>query len=85
MTTQELFWSYRKGWRDGATSKIKDDVHMNHQTRPDLTNAYVRGYDDGATQLTNALNSEAERIGYDRKRAVIDRQEEHGTIAYVDE
>lgn len=71
MATQELFWSYRKGWRDGANAKLKDLAHMEHKTRPDLTAAYVRGYEDGHAQLTVALNNEAERLGYDREAAML--------------
>jgi hypothetical protein len=69
--TQELYLSYRKGWLDGAQARVKDEKHIKHLTRPDLTNAYERGYTNGFLARSEALQKEADRLGYDMTTAIL--------------
>jgi len=70
-TAQERFWSYRSGWGRGAQGKRADPKFAEHPSRPDLSDAYSRGYEDGVLARANALSAEADRLGYDRQAAIL--------------
>lgn len=64
MSARELFWAYRAGWRDAAASKAESLKYTKHLTRPDLVEAYERGYGDGRIDVVAAMNREMKRVGY---------------------
>jgi hypothetical protein len=60
----ELFSSYRKGWVDAAASRAKDSRFVEHETRRDLSDEYLRGYDDGRRDLGRAMAPAMKRLKY---------------------
>lgn len=72
-TVRELFAIYRRGWQDGAASRVQRPDHISHPTRPDLSESYRRGYDAGRDAYTRAMGIEADRLGYNVQAAIIDR------------
>jgi hypothetical protein len=69
----ELFVSYSRGWRDGACSRGKDPRFTQRTTRPDLREAYLKGYDVGHDAYGRDLTAYAAEVGYDIAQGVIDR------------
>jgi hypothetical protein len=69
----ELFISYSRGWRDGACSRPKRPEFVEHKTRPDLRDAYLRGYDVGHAAYNRDLSAYAGEVGYDIAKGIIDR------------
>lgn len=59
----EKFQSYRKGWRDGATSKAQDEKFLLHGT-PHIRTQYSRGYREGHEAYRLAMKAEMDRTGY---------------------
>ena len=57
------FHSYRKGWRTGARSGIKEEVFMTH---PDvgIRDAYERGFADGYDALGTAMVAACKHYGH---------------------
>lgn len=51
----------------------KRQGYAKHPTRPDLSEAYVRGYDQGHATFAREWSAEAERLGVNLMAAVIDR------------
>lgn len=64
MSAYEVFQSYRKGWRDGACARPQDPKFIQHKTRPDLKDQYLRGHYDGYVAYKLAMNAEMDRTGY---------------------
>ncbi len=64
---------FRRGWIDGAASRPKRQDHVKHPTRPDLSKAYCRGYDQGHATGVRECSAEAERLGVNLMAAIIDR------------
>lgn len=61
----ELFMSYSRGWRDGACARPKRREFDEHPTRPDLREAYMKGYDVGHDAYNRDLLAYAATVGYD--------------------
>jgi len=70
MSARELYWSYRRGWLDGSRSpssaaRVKDTGFTEHATRPDLTQAYLAGWNDGELATSEAMSAACTRYGHD--------------------
>jgi hypothetical protein len=63
--TKEIYWSYRRGWRDGAGTRPLDEKFTKHKTREDLKAEYELGYTDGKAALDAAMGAACERIGHE--------------------
>lgn len=57
----ERFQMYRRGWKHGAHNAAMTDYSS---ARPDLKDAYARGYSDGRDAHSLAMGAEARRLGY---------------------
>ncbi len=62
--------SYSRGWRDGACSLAKRPQYVEHSTRPDLRDAYLKGYDVGHAAYGRDLSAYAAEVGYDAAKGV---------------
>jgi hypothetical protein len=67
----ELFVSYSRGWRDGACALAKRRDFAEHPTRPDLRDAYMKGYDVGHDAYNRDLTAWAAEVGYDPLKGVL--------------
>ncbi len=63
---REQYWAYRRGWTDGAKRMRLRKVFVESTKRPDMKEAYERGYADGKKARNDALTKEADRLGHDR-------------------
>lgn len=61
----ELFQSYFRGWRDGASCHSMDKKFIDHPTRPDLKAEYEKGYMDGGNARKKDMAEASERLGYE--------------------
>lgn len=61
---KERYWSYRRGWIDGAAGKAWRREFIEHPTRPDLTAEYRRGYADGHETKCRVMQDAANRLGH---------------------
>jgi hypothetical protein len=61
---RELYISYTKGWRDGASTRFMDVTFTEHATRPDLKAAYEDGFTDGQRARKSASQGAARVYKY---------------------
>ncbi len=61
MSAFELFHSYRRGWQDAASSRIRANDYVD---RKDLASEYERGYQDGRIAFFAAMNRQAKITGH---------------------
>jgi hypothetical protein len=59
-----LFMSYRRGWIDGATGRMKSQTFAEH-SNPKLTAAYLHGYDIAAIAFAAEMRSAMVVYGYE--------------------
>ena len=61
VAASERFQSYRRGFRDRMLAR---EAYVRHTTRPDLTAAYLAGYEEAAPIYNAAMKAARERYGY---------------------
>jgi hypothetical protein len=67
----ELFVSYSRGWRDGASALAKRPQFAEHPSRQDIRDAYLKGYDVGHDAYNRDLTAWASEVGYDVMRGIL--------------
>lgn len=58
-----LFHCYRRGWRDGASGRMPEQIHVGHRKGP-YVKEYMRGHDDGRKAMNRQLQRACKRLGY---------------------
>lgn len=63
-TPRELFYTYRRGWTDGAAVRAQDSKVVGH-LKPAFREEYTCGYRDGRAALNAAMEAAAKSCGYE--------------------